>query len=329
MTLRILIALGLVLCVVPVVQAGDSDKYLPPDTAVVLRLNVKALVESPSFKNDKEVQQQIKEVIDKLLADYAVVRKHLGSAGIDPYRDIHVLTAALPGDADLDKAFAILEGTFDPAQFRKGVQDAAAKPDSGLKLIKIGKHEVMEVTLAGRDEPLFACLVDKSTILGAGSKEKMTAALNIAGNDKAEPAKEVQSLLKLLDAKQHLSFAGTRAASVKLLDRANQPFGDAMAQLLEGAETIQGGLIFDKDCEIAFRFGAKDVKSAKQFFQSSTLALAAVRGLVMKKAKEDKDFVPLADFMKGLKTGLDGTNVVWRSQVPLATAGKLMKHLMK
>jgi hypothetical protein len=324
-----LIALGVVLGVASAAQAGEGDKYLPADTAVVLRLNVKSVVEAPAFKDDKQVQQQIKDVIDKLVADYAVVRKHLASAGVDPYRDIQTLTTGLPGDADLDKAFAVLEGTFDPAQFRKAALDNAANPDAGAKLTKIGKHEVVEIALRGRDEPLYAFLADKSTLLGAGSKEKMTAALNLVGNDKAEPAKEVQRLLKLLDAKQHLGFAGTRGAAAKMLERANNPFGDAMAQILEGADTIQGGLTFGKDCEIAFRFGTRDAKSAKQFYQNTTLALAAVRGLVNKKAKEDKDFVPLADFMKGLKTSVDGTSVVWRSQVSLATAEKLIKHLMK
>ena len=77
------------------------------------------------------------------------------------------------------------------------------------------------------------------------------------------------------------------------------------------------------------RFGTKDEKSAKQFFQQTTIVLAAARGVIAKMAKDDPDYLPVQELMKGLRTSVDGTSVVWRSQVSLATAEKLLKSLTK
>jgi hypothetical protein len=316
-------------CAAQPLHAADIDKFLPADTAVVLRLDVKSMRDTPALQDDKEALQKGRAFIDRVLLEYDAVRKHMTSAGIDVYRDIATITTAMPGDGDPDKAFVVLEGTFDPARFRKTAEAEAAKPDSGLKLVKIAGHDVVQVDFPGREEPLYAFLVDKSTLLGAGSRAKIETALKQIDNDKAEPAKDVRALVQQLDAKQHFGFAGTRTAMAKLLERSNQPFGDVFGQIFEGADNIQGGLTLGKECTIVFRFTARDEKSAKQFFQNTTFALAAVRGLVAKRAKEDAEFVPLAELLKELRTGLEGTTVVWRSKVSLASADKLVRNLTK
>src|SRR5262245_34985854 len=306
------------------VVAGENDKYLPAGTGILLRIDVQGLLEAPSLKNDKDALQRAQKMIDGLLADYDSVRKHMTAAGIDIYRDVTTITTAMPNDGDPDKAFVIMEGRFDPAQFRKAAEAAAAKPEEGVKLLKIGAQDAVQLALPGRDEPIYACLVDQGTLLGAGNKDQLAGALK-----QTAVGKDVQALLPLLDAKQHVSFAGTRAAMVKLLDHTNVPFGDALGPILEGADTLRGGLVLGTECEVLLRFGTKDEKSAKQFFQQTTLVLAAARGVIAKMAKEDASYVPVQELMKGLRTSMDGNTVVWRSQVSLATAEKLLKSLTK
>jgi hypothetical protein len=308
----------------PSLPAGEADKYLPADSAILLRLDVKGLLASPALKDDKDALDRAKKLIDTLLAGYDGVRKHMNAAGIDVYRDVATLTTAAPGDGDFDKGFVVLEGTFDPAKFKKAAEDAAAKQGEGVKLLKVGPHDVVSIALPGRDEPLYACLVDKNTLVGAGTKDKLAAALK-----QDAVAKDVKPLQALLDAKQHLTFAGTRPSMVKLLEKTNLPFGDVLGPILEGAETVSGGVTYGKECEFVMRFGAKDEKAAKQFFQQTTIVLAAARGLVAKKAKEDPDYVPLQELMKGLKTKQEGTTVVWRSHVSPATAERLLQSLIK
>jgi hypothetical protein len=102
-----------------------------------------------------------------------------------------------------------------------------------------------------------------------------------------------------------------------------------LGPILEGADTVQGGLTLGKECEVVFRFGTKDEKAAKQFFKTTTLILAAARGAINKLAKENMDYVPLAELVKGLRTGVEGMTVVWRAQVSLTTAEKLLQNLTK
>jgi hypothetical protein len=329
MSLRFTLLAGALWLPASSLDATDGDKYLPADTAVVLRVDVKSALAAPALKDDKDGRQKAQAFLEQLLADYEPLHKHLASAGLDVFRDIGTITTAMPRDADFSKAFAVLEGTFDPARFKKAAEDAAAKPESGLKLIKIGAHDVIEIALPSRAEPVYAFLVDKSTLLGAASKEKMTAALKLVGTDKAEPPKEVQVLVQLLDPKQHFGFAGTRPAVAKLMQRSKEPLAETLELLLEGADTVQGGLTLGNECDIVFRFTTKDQKTAKQFRQNTNLALAALRGVMPMKVKADPAYAPLAEWLRGLQTSLDGTTVVWRSKVSLKTAEKMMKNLTK
>jgi hypothetical protein len=143
------------------------------------------------------------------------------------------------------------------------------------------------------------------------------------------PPKEIETLVKLLESKQHFGFAGTRPAVARMFQRGNQPIGDALSEIFEGADSVQAGFSVGKDCDIVFRFAAKDERGAKQFFQTTTIALAALRGVVAKNAKENSDAVPFAEFVKELRTGREGNTVVWRSKMSFTSAAKLLKNFMK
>jgi hypothetical protein len=319
-------ALLILLLATASVTADDNDRFLPADAAVVARFRVQALLDVPALHDDKEGLATAQKLLGRILSDYDTVRKHLTAAGIDINRDVAIVTTAISEEGEPDTGFVVLEGAFDPFQFRKASEAAANKPDSGLKLIRIGAYEVCSIA-AGRREPLFACLVDKSTILGAATREKLEAALQLVGTGHAGPPKEAAALLHLLDTKQHLSLAGRRSAVAKLLNRGSLPLGELLLPLLESIETLQCGLTLGKECEVVLRFGTKDEKAAKAFFQQTTLLLAAARGVVAAKAKEDVQFAPLTALLKGLHTGMEGTTVVWRSRLPLDLAEKVLRKL--
>ena len=320
-------AISILLLAAASVTAGDNDRFLPADAAVVARFRVQALLDVPALQGDKEGMETAQKLLGRILSDYDSVRKHLTAAGIEINRDVATITTAISDEGEPDTGFVVLEGAFDPVQFRRACEAAANNPDSGLKLIRIGAHDVCSIAAAGRREPSFACLVDKSTILGTASKEKLEAALQLVGAGQTGPPKDAEALLHLLDAKQHLSLAGKRSAVAKLLDRGNLPLGELLIPLLEGIETLQCGLTLGKECEVVLHFGTKDEKTAKAFFQQTTLLLAAARGVVAAKAKDDEQFVPLTALMKGLRTGMEGTTVVWRSRLPLNLAEKVLRKL--
>jgi hypothetical protein len=305
-------------------QATESDRYLPADTEFILRLNIGQMLEAPALKNDKEALQKAKKIVHKRLADYDAALKRLVSAEVDFYRDISTLTAALPGDADPEKIFVLMDGKFDAEKF----QAAAKKPTSGLKVIKLSGREVYEFALPGLDQPIFACLLDESTLAATSRKAKLADALAKA-KEKAEPAKKVQPLVALLDGKHHLSFAGTRAVMVKLLAQLQLPFGDALPVILEDADTIHGGLTIGKEVDLTLRFQTRDEKTARQFLQQMTIVVAVARGAIAKEAKEDKRYLPLVELMKTLRTGVEGTAVAWRAQMKLDSAASLLENLGK
>jgi hypothetical protein len=306
------------------VYAGDSDKYLPADSEFIVRLSVRQILDAPALKDDKDALPRAKKIVEQLLADYEPALKHLDAAGVDLYRDITTLTLALAGDADPENAFLILDGKFDPAKF----QAAAKKPAAGLKVIKLAGRDVFELKLPGLDQPVFACLLDEKTLVAGGKKDSIAAAV-AKTKDKTEPAKKVQTLLALLDAKQHLSFAGTRPVTVKLLGMLQLPFGDQLPMLLQDAEAIHGGLTIGKEVDLTVRFPTRDEKTARQFFQQMTIVVAVARGVIAKEAKKDKGLLPLVELMKTLRTGVEGTAVVWRAQLSLAAAEKLLESLGK
>jgi hypothetical protein len=320
---RVTAMLALVVSTSPVC-AGESDKFLPADSEFIVRLNIRQILDAPALKNDKDALPRAKKLVEQLLAGYEPALKHLDAAGVDLYRDIAALTMALAGDADAEKAFLILDGKFDPARF----QAPAKKPAAGLKVIKLAGHDVYELELPGLDQPVFACLLDEATLVASGRKDSVAAAIAKTKN-KTEPAKKVQSLLAMLDGKQHLSFAGTRPAMVKLLGMLQLPFSDQLPALLEDADAIHGGLTIAKEVDLMVRFPTRDEKTARQFFQQMTIVVAVARGVIAKEAKKDKGLEPLVELMKTLRTGVEGTAVVWRAQLSLAAAEKLLENLGK
>jgi hypothetical protein len=324
---RTITLMALLLCTTSVC-AADSDKYLPSDTELLVRVNVRQLLDAPAVKNDKDVQQRAKKIVEQLLTDYRPAMKHLDDAGVDLYRDITALTAALPADADVEKAFIIVDGKFDPAKLQAVAQAAAKKPNTDLKIIQLAGRDVYELNLAKLDQPVFVCVLDGSTLLASGRKDHLAAAMAKA-KEKVEPPKKVQPLLALLDGKQHLGIAATRGAAVKLLDMLQLPFSDALPAILEDAEAVHGGFVVGKDVDVTIRFLTKDEKTARQFFQQMTIVVAVARGVIAKKAKEDANYVPVAELMKTLRTGVEESSVVWRAQLPLASAEKLLENLGK
>jgi hypothetical protein len=308
--------------------AGENDRYLPENTELVLRLQVRDLLDVPALKNDKDTLARAKKLVLRLASDYEQALQHLDAAGVDLYRDVQTVTVALPGDADGNKAFLVVEGKFDPAKFQAAAEAAAKKPDGGLKVVQVAGRPVYELKLPGLGQPVFVCLVDESTLLAAGGKDRLAAALGKV-KDKGEAPKKVQPLLKLLDGKQHLGFAGTRAAMVKVLAGLPLPQADLLPAVLEEAETIHGGFVVGKEAEMVLRFTTRDEKTARQFFQQLTLVVAVARGAINQKAKEDARYVPLAEAMKTLRTGVEDNAVVWRAQMSLVAAEKLLEGLGK
>jgi hypothetical protein len=308
--------------------AAESDKYLPADTELVIRLNVRQMLDTPALKNDKDALERTRKIVQRLLADYEPALKHLDAGGVDVYRDLTALTMALPGDSDTDKAFIVLDGKFDPAKLQAAAEAAAKKPDAGLKIVKLAGRDVYELKLPSLDQPVIACVLDGSTLVASGRKNHIAAAVAKL-KEKADPPKKLQPLLALLDDKQHLSFAGTRGATVKLLESLQLPFSDTLPALLEDADAVHGGLVIGKDVDLTIRFLTRDEKTARQFFQQMTIVVAVARGAIAKKAKEDASYVPLVELMKTLRTGVEENTVVWRAQLTLALTEKLLGNLGK
>src|SRR5437660_1170633 len=121
------------------VRAAEVDKYVPGDTEIVIRVNVKQTLESPLLKkNLDKIRDQIMKVDE--------VKSTLEALGFDPLKDLENVTLAAVGASDPEKVLIIARGRFNTEKF-KAKGESAAKDGGELKIIKEGGHTLYEVSV--------------------------------------------------------------------------------------------------------------------------------------------------------------------------------------
>src|SRR5262249_49156999 len=120
-------------------RAAQVDKFLPNDSAMVLTLNVRQVVDSPLVK--KYALEQIQSALksNKELTDA------LGAVGLDPLKDVSTITAAGPELRTADKGLVVVHGKFDLAKFKAKADEVAKAKEPPLKIVKTGDYTLYEV----------------------------------------------------------------------------------------------------------------------------------------------------------------------------------------
>jgi hypothetical protein len=305
-------------------QASAADlKYLPDDTEIILNINFKQILNSDLVKAQKDVLAQIKQKIEENIPGEA--EKYLKMIGFDLFRDLGSITVGLPGKKDPDASFTIIEGTFHPKKFHDAAAQAAKDFGDHLKITKSGDFKVLEIQAEGKTA--YVAMINKTTILACGQKERMTAALERAvRNEKPALKKNVKALLETVNSKQSISGVATGNALAKHLEDAPIPNAQAIGPALQAIEGLSGALTIAKDIQFQLGIGTKDEETAKDFAQKATVGLFVVKGIVAQKAKEDMKLLPLVDVLNTLRAEAKGSSLLLRAEVSVENIEKLIKN---
>jgi hypothetical protein len=242
-----LLAAGLVL-VPAALHGAEADRLLPADTAAVLTVNVRAVLDSGV------VQKHALELIKGALKHNEQVEKLLAAAGVDPLKDLTSVVVAAPGLAP-KKVVAIVHGAFDLDKIHKAADAYALKNPAELVVHKEGGLRVYESKQG--THTTFAAFVDRETLVASPTQALVTAA---AGNkkDKAKVSAELQAALGAVNGKQGVWLAAVLPAELKKLLARNQQAAD----LADKVQSLAGGVTVDNGVQAAFQVVTTDAEAA-------------------------------------------------------------------
>jgi hypothetical protein len=242
-----LLAAGLAL-VPAALHGAEADPLLPADTAVVLTVNVRAVLDSGV------VQKHALELIKGALKHNEQVEKLLAAAGVDPLKDLTRVVVAAPGLAP-KKVVAIVHGTFDLDKIHKAADAFAAKNPAELVVHKEGGLRVYESKQGAH--ATFAAFVDRETLVASPTQALVTAA---AGKKDARVSTELQAALGAVNDKQGVWLAAVIPAELKKLLARNPQAAD----LADKVQSLAGGVTLDNGVQAAFRVATTDADAAEK-----------------------------------------------------------------
>jgi serine/threonine protein kinase len=293
-------------------RTWDVARYLPAETALVMHLNFRQILDSPLFK--KHFERKLKD----FLKDHVLAQMLFIPAGIDPFTDMASVTVAF-ADVDVKEAriMGVLRGRFDPTRIQVIWQE------DGRKLHEVpdgagGKYRIYEAS--ENQNPVvpqrtFWAVVDERTIVYAPAKEWVqNACAQAAGHEKPALNKAVQTLLAEVDPHPSLWFAATgdlRNARQTLRDELN-------VESICGSLTIAGGVKAQVLCD------CRDADAAQKANEEMHRGLIGAMQMLVVAAEKNKELTPFVEVLKNVKAVAQDRRVAVEGGVPAAVIDKVL-----
>jgi hypothetical protein len=291
-------------------SAAELDVYVPPDTEMLVTVNVRQVVDSPLFKKHalapaRDALNSINEVEDVL--------KDLG---FDPFKDLDRVVVASPGG---NKGLIIVHGKFDLAKFKAKGDEAVRDNGDVLKVHKIGDgaggHFLVYEVVLPDDESLFVSHASDKAMLISSGKDYVVEALK-RGKTKKRAAlknKAFQALVEKMDVKQSVSVAALgKALKGEALDEAPK----MVKELVEKIDAVGGGITFgEEDVKFEMVVSAKTEREAASLKEGADKSLKFGLAALLLLAEDRKDLQALADVVKTVRTSVKGKLVTIRGRV--------------
>jgi hypothetical protein len=302
-------------------SAAPLDVHVPPDTEMLVTVNVRQIVDSPLFK--KHALGPAKDAL-KDLSDVEDILKDLG---FDPFKNLDRIIAASPGG---DKGLLIVHGKFDLAKFKAKGDDAARDNPDILKIHKIGdggggQFTVYEVVLpTDDDDSIFVSIPNDRTMLVSSGKDDVVEALKRGkGKKKATlKNKDFQALVEKMSSKQSVSVAALgKALKGGALDEAPK----MVKNLVEKVEAVGGGITFGNDVRLELLVSTKTERDAKELRDGTNNGLKLALAALLVLSEDRKDLEALADMLKTIRITAKGKVVTFRARV----SGELIQGALK
>jgi hypothetical protein len=284
--------------------AAPLEKYLPNDATAVLVINVKEILSSPLYAKNFSKQ------VEGLLA-MDQVKPLLADCGFDPLRDIDLAGFAMtPRPLDQPGSGApliVFQGRFDPVKFHAKANQFVKDGLLGfpVKTSKEGDANLFEITLPF-GQAIFACLLDKSTLVLAPTKELVLDALEKSSGKKTTKLKSatLKKMLDDMDPKNVVSAAaigemvtgGSVSTSCIGVPRTES---HVMTLVDQGIEAVQAGFSVGDNIKGKVTITAKDADMAKAL--GKTMEGGLEQAIADLAKQNDKDMKTVLEVLKTIK----------------------------
>jgi hypothetical protein len=299
-----LAGLAIVLLAAPGARAGNPDKLLPADTAFVMTVNVRQLLDSPMVKKRGLAPAR------EWLKSNDEVSQILHDLGFDPFADLDRITVAGPGGNDKDRGLIIVRGHFDLDKFKARAEKAMQDEPDVLKSRKVAGGTVYEVSPPGQDTPMFVALLNKTTIVASPGKDYVVDAMKkSAGKDDAEMKdKDFAALLARMDDKQTLAFAGVGSAFK------GGDLGPA-GEIFEKIDAIGGGLTIGDEIRLEVVLSAHTEDDAKKLKETVNTGINSGIALLGVAANGSPELDKVMDVLKTIKATSKDKTVTLKARI--------------
>jgi len=239
------------------------------------------MIDSPLAK--KMGIEKESEIIKAL--DFDV--EFLAEIGFDPLKDIDSITIAAPGGDDMEKGLIIVLGKF------KADKLVARANREKVKTHKAGDKTIFEVIIPEQPFPIFY-MIASNTILASTQKEYLEKALANSGSKLAN--KDFSALVEKLDPDLAISMIAVSSAFP------SKAIPEPYKAIIEGIDSIIGGIGVDKNVTLSINVFTKDEDSAKKLKETLDQGMAQALGFLGLMAAQQKELTPVLEFVKSMKT---------------------------
>jgi hypothetical protein len=141
---------------------------------------------------------------------------------------------------------------------------------------------------------MFMMIASNSTILASTQKDYLEKALANAGSKLAN--KDFSSLVEKLDPNLAISMVAVSSAFP------SKAIPEPAKAIIEGIDSIGGGIGVDKDVTLSVNVFTKDEDSAKKLKETMDQGMAQALGFLGLMAAQQKELTPVLEFVKSMKT---------------------------
>jgi len=251
-------------------QESAPKVQLPADTQALIRFNFRAMIDSPLAK--KMGIEKASEVIKNVPGG-----EILTEMGFDPLKDIDSITIAAPGGGDMEKGLIIVVGKFKADKLVAKANEEAKNNKDKVKTHKAGDKTIFEVIIPDQQVPMFMMIASNSTIL-------------------ASTHKDFSALVEKLDPNLAISMVAVSSAFP------SKAIPEPAKAIIEGIDSIGGGIGVDKDVTLSVNVFTKDEDSAKKLKETMDQGMAQALGFLGLMAAQQKELTPVLEFVKSMKT---------------------------
>ena len=262
---------------------------LPADTQALIHLNFRAMIDSPLAK--KMGIEKESKIIKAL--DFDV--EFIAEIGFDPLKDIDSITIAAPGGGDMEKGLIIVAGKFKADKLLAKLNEEAKNNNNKVKTHKAGDKTIFEVKEFNFSQqvPIFY-MIASNTILASTQKEYLEKAFANSGSKLAN--KDFSALVEKLDPDLAISMVAVSSAFP------SKAIPEPYKAIIEGIDSIIGGIGVDEDVSLKINVFTKDEDSAKKLKETLDQGMAQALGFLGLMAAQEKELTPVLEFVKSMKT---------------------------